>query len=153
MTEKYDLDCQSLIKEHEEFVTLLNELLKVSSKCQKTGKATAEDMESIKKGMKNLRKFLLPHLAGEESMFNQKTLSEKFTPEEMKQFETQLLKHARSGPESPARLALIFYSLNPDEKTQFSTLLPWILKKFLLPFVFSNKIADFIHFLPYPPTN
>lgn len=103
-------------------------------------KISVSDLARLRSYLDTLQKLWAPHIRAEESSFASGILKGKMTDEEQKILVDKVSKHgAKSSGPGPVTLPFVIYNLQKEDRKEFLSDFPWILKNFLIPVVWRSK--------------
>jgi len=139
----YGLDCERFIGEHTEFMKSFGLYITFIDGLVKTKNVTESDIQKAKDGMKEIKVFLFPHLAAEQVIINRKWIEETIPKAAVPKLQKTVEDHGKSG--RPECFVMMLRSCTPQERKVLETILPWFLRKIILPFILQKKVRDCSH--------
>jgi len=142
---KVEEQLKSFEDDHKKFVEDWSKLDKLLKEKIQHHDLDFQGVEDIRTLWNQILQFILPHFHKEEEVLSREVV--KIIPtEEWKNAELEIQKHARAGPKSHLRLAIIFYSLDSQERQIFFHTAPAFLIKVVVPrFLWFG----YRHFIPF----
>jgi len=145
---KYGLDCKEFVEEHQEMMKTFDAYISLVQGLLKTKSVSEEQYQQVRDGMKEIKRWMFPHLAKEESTITRKWIADNIPAKEMPGFMKRVEGHGKKG--KPECVVMMLHSTTEAERNHINKIFPWILKKVLLPLVFEKKVRDCRHLFIHP---
>jgi len=152
MQKRLGLDISKLVGEHEEMLKMMGEVIEIFQQMQKDP-TKSYDFAGLLKSMKELRRYVGPHLDMEEQMFNRDAIAKEFQKDNKKQSKATVKAGKSHVKNASLEFPLMLYSLTESERKVLLKELPWILSSILIPRVWVKKARklQMLKYVCYPP--
>lgn len=162
--EKVKNDCDidlSVLLEHQRSLRRMHEeieIVLVSIRDSMHGKATHVEIEiqcnRLRKQLCNLRTLLLETFKEEEEVLSRQLMNSLYSDQEQRIIVEEVISRSvRLCRSCSKTIPLFLYSINEEERKRYLRALPWIVRSFIMPYIWSKEYEKLTPYFYYHPIN
>lgn len=142
-----DLDLSLMEKQHSNLDSKLRTVLSMYDELEKDFTNTSLLRDKLIPALAELYDATVEHLNAEDALLTAQFFDSHFTQEEQKAMGKVMSKKGKEDMKNTSiEFPLLVYSLDSASRDQFFSLLPWILKGFLIPYVWYKSYEPYVQF-------